>query len=225
MISEPELAGEWDEGRLPEEARPDTVPDRVRGPRGAWWWALGGAVLASAVWAGVLAAQDRYADAPRIAYRHGDDLCEMPLTALSRTTVQLTGSSARQGEHPVLDWSYCGYHTPYVEGALSYQAEVAVQLHKKADPRTEFGASPAGGAGIVEMADSGVAAEQVPGLGERALMNRRTQGLRLQVLDGGAVFTLGVEWFGEDADSSPDVDAVQAAMIEDMRALMTALRT
>ncbi|MET9957690.1 hypothetical protein ABZ128_01105 [Streptomyces sp. NPDC006326] len=56
-------------------------------------------------------------------------------------------------------------------------------------------------------------------------MNRQTQGMRLQVLDGGAVFTLSVEWFGEDADSTPDVDAVQAAMIEDMRALMTALRT
>ncbi len=226
MISEPELEGDWDSGRPAAPAQePDAPRERVRGPRTAWLWALGGAVVASAVWAGALVAQDRFAaTVPRISYRHAEDLCKVKLTAVSAATVQLTGDYARHGEHPALDWAYCVHGGRFAEGHMSYGAEVAVALHKKTDPRTEFGADPAGLRGIGGMASSGGEVEQVPGLGERALLTRRVGGSRLQVLDGGAVFTITVEWFGEQDEPDPDEDAVQAAMIEDMRALMTALR-
>ncbi|MEV6729383.1 hypothetical protein [Streptomyces sp. NPDC051364] len=226
MISEPELEGEWDTGRPATPAEePDAPRERVRGPRTAWLWALGGAVLASAVWAGALVAQDRFGDpAPRIAYRHVEDLCKVPLTAVSASTVKLTGDYARHNEHPALDWAYCEHGAPYADGRLSYGAEVSVQLHKKADPGTEFGADPAGLMGLGRMASSGGEVEQVPGLGERALLTRRVGGSRLEVLDGGAVFSLTVEWYGGQDAPDPDEDAVQAAMLEDMRALMAALR-
>ncbi|MFI6001742.1 hypothetical protein ACIA98_15165 [Streptomyces sp. NPDC051366] len=226
MISEPELEGEWDPGRPPTAAEePESPRERVRGPRRAWLWALGGAVLASAVWAGVLTAQDRFGDAaPRIAYRHAEDLCKVKLTAVSGSTEQLTGDYARHEEHPALDWAYCAHGAPYVDGRLSYGAEVLVRLHKKADPRTEFGAGPTGLGGIGAMASSGGEVEQVPGLGERALLTRRVGGSRLEVLDGGAVFSLTVQWYGEPGAADPDEAAVQAAMVEDMRALMTSLR-
>ncbi|MFD7836075.1 hypothetical protein [Streptomyces sp. NPDC059761] len=226
MISEPELDGEWGTGRPATAAEePDTPREGVRGPRRAWLWALGGAVLASAVWAGVLAAQDRFGDpAPQIAYRHAEDLCKVRLTAVSASTTQLTGDYARHNEHPALDWAYCAHSAPYVEGRLSYGAEISVQLHKKTDPRTEFGADPASLMGMGRMASSGGEVEQVPGLGERALLTRRVGGSRLEVLDGGAVFSLTVEWYGGQGAPDPDEDAVQAAMVEDMRALMASLR-
>ncbi|WP_328763511.1 MULTISPECIES: hypothetical protein [unclassified Streptomyces] len=226
MISEPELAGEWGADRpyMPAQ-EPDAPRERLRGPRRAWLWALGGAVLASAVWAGVLTVQDRFSDpAPRIAYRHVEDLCKVKLTAVSGSTAQLTGDYARHEEHPALDWAYCAYGTPYVDGRLSYGAEVLVQLHKKADPRTEFGAGPTGLGGIGAMASSGGEVEQVPGLGERALLTHRVGGSRLEVLDGGAVFSLTVQWYGGPEAADPDEAAVQAAMIEDVRVLMAALR-
>ncbi|MCX4627847.1 hypothetical protein [Streptomyces sp. NBC_01443] len=226
MISEPELEGEWDPGRPPTAAEePESPRERVRGPRRAWLWALGGAVLASAVWAGVLTAQDRFGDAaPRIAYRHVEDLCKVKLTAVSGSTEQLTGHYGRHEEHPALDWAYCAHGAPYVDGRLSYEVEVLVRLHKKTDPRTEFGAGPTGLGGIGAMASSGGEVEQVPGLGERALLTHRVGGSRLEVLDGGAVFSLTVQWYGEPDAADPDEAAVQAAMVEDMRALMTSLR-
>ncbi|MFE6841402.1 hypothetical protein [Streptomyces sp. NPDC057686] len=226
MISEPELEGEWDAGPPAAPAQePDAPRERVRGPRTAWLWGLGGAVAASAVWAGVLVAQDRFADAPRIAYRHTEDLCKVPLTAVSASTVQLSGDYARHEEHPALDWAYCAHGAPYTEGRLSYEAEVLVRLHKKADPRPEFGAGPTGLGGRGAMATSGGEVEQVPGLGERALLISRVGGSRLEVLDGGAVFSITVQWYGGPDTADPDEDAVQAAMVEDMRNLMTALRT
>ncbi|KOU24106.1 hypothetical protein ADK52_15225 [Streptomyces sp. WM6372] len=226
MISEPELEGEWGTDRPTTAAgEPDTPRERVRGPRRAWLWALGGAVLASAVWAGVLTVQDRFGEpAPRIAYRHAEDLCKVKLTAVSASTTQLTGDYARHEAHPALDWAYCAHGAPWVEGRLSYGAEVLVQLHKKADPRTEFGAGPTGLGGVGGMASSGGEVEQVPGLGERALLTRRVGGSRLEVLDGGAVFSLTVQWYGGQGAPDPDEEAVQAAMVEDMRTLMASLR-
>ncbi|MFB7980084.1 hypothetical protein [Streptomyces vinaceus] len=226
MISEPELAGEWGGDGPATAAEEAGAPrERVRGPRTAWWWALGGAVAASVVWAGVLVAQDRFGDRPpRIAYRHAEDLCKVKLTAVSASTTRLAGDYARHEEHPALDWAYCAYGAPWGDDRLSYEAEVLVELHKKADPRAEFGAGPTGLGGRGAMASSGGEVEQVPGLGERALLTRRVGGSRLEVLDGGAAFSLTVQWYGRPDVPDPDEAAVGAAMIEDMRTLMAALR-
>ncbi|MFE2874752.1 hypothetical protein ACFXG6_26440 [Streptomyces roseus] len=228
MISEPELDGEGEAGRPPTAAEEPVPPrERGRGPRRGWLWALGGALLASAVWAGVLVAQDRFSAAPRLSYRHAEDLCEgRDLAALAKTEVKPGHGLPAHGEHPALDWSYCAYQSDYTEKeAVYYQVQVLAELHKKTDPGAEFGAGPVAGWGL--FAGDGGPAQQVPALPGRAEFRTAAGGgwHRLQVVDGGAEFTLHVQWFGPAAGSDPDPDAIRAAMIEDMRDLMTTLRT
>ncbi|MEU9302947.1 hypothetical protein [Streptomyces sp. NPDC048269] len=227
MIGEPELDGEWEPGSRPAgQARPEAPGEPVRRPARPWLWAVGGALLASAVWAGTLAvSKDRFSSAPRIAYRHSADLCkEAPLTSVSGAAVKLVRDVPRRGEHAALDWSSCAYSADSTqEGRLFFQAQAVVQLHKRTDPGAEFGASPGLGTSLWEGVPTGEQ-EQVPGLGERAVFTRQAKGPRLQVLDGGAVFTILVGWFGEPDAPDPDEDAIKAAMIEDMRTLMAALK-
>ncbi|MFJ3837721.1 hypothetical protein ACWGHM_11365 [Streptomyces sp. NPDC054904] len=228
MISEPELEGEWTSERPAEAARLLEVEDGAgpKGPRRAWWWALGGAVVASAVWAGVLAVQDRFADGPPLAYRHTEDLCQdAELKALSGFAGNLDRGPKRQGRSPALDWSFCSFSSGWEDERTSYFGHVLVELHKRTDPETEFGAGPALDA---RTATDPTDAQEVPGLGERALLFRHVMAPRIQVLAGGAVFTIALEWHtaGTDVapDSEPDEDALAAALIEDARALMSRLK-
>lgn len=222
MISEPELEGEWPPDHAAEPARPDAVGEPVRRPVRPWRWALGGAVLASAVWAGTLALQDRFTDAPRIAYRHSEDLCaQAPLRALGGMAGEFEGGLPQHSESPALDWSYCSYNTVRTEGRASYHGQVLVELHKKTDPGPEFGKGP-NLSSYLEVQT--LQPEKVPGLGEQAVLSGPVKSPQLQVLDGGTVFTLTVQWWGEFGDVETDGDALKAAMIEDLRMLMVALK-
>ncbi|MCX5073625.1 hypothetical protein OHA84_22940 [Streptomyces sp. NBC_00513] len=225
MIGEPELDGEWRTDRVAETAEPAAEPGAARasgrGPRSRWLWVLGGAVLASAVWGGTLVVQNRSVPAPGIAYRHVDDLCsQAPLKALGTingTAFDMTWPGKETS--PALDWSYCRATGGYTEGRPWYGVEVMVERHKKSDPRPEFEARP----GLDPRRTGASDVEEVPGLGERALLRRQPgTDAQLAVLDGGVVFTLRVEW-NVDRDLV-DEDAVHTAMIEDMRALTTRLR-
>nr|WSX50021.1 hypothetical protein OG409_14370 [Streptomyces sp. NBC_00974] len=233
MIGEPEIDGDWDvAGPTGEagEARPDAVRERVRvrGPRAPWLWALGGMAVASAAWAGALAVQDRLSGAPRIDYRHSADLCrEAGFTTLGQAVGRpFEGSETSQGVDRAQDWAYCRSGMRYEKGSVLYGARMLVELHKERDPGAEFASGPGSDAGI--RLDPGERRE-VSGLGDRALLDRyyARSGKRLMVLDGGAVFTLTVEWYQPEpdaADSGVDGDAIEAAMIEDMRSLMARLR-
>ncbi|MCY0940676.1 hypothetical protein [Streptomyces antarcticus] len=236
MISEPEIDTEWDGdgGRGPgaagsAAAGPDegAAAGSVRGR--PWWWALGGAVAASAVWGGVLVGLE-YRDGeepPPTAYRISQDLCrEAPLSALARAAGRIGPTSPSLGESPAADWAYCSYVSSAADSAaeeLVYGAELLVELHKKADPEAEFAAGP----GLTPHLRRGaVRHEEVAGLGERALITDSVgdQGPQLHVLDGGAVFTLSVQWSTGPDDAPPDEDAIKAAVIEDVRALMAVLK-
>ncbi|UQX02765.1 hypothetical protein [Streptomyces sp. RerS4] len=232
MISEPELDGAWPPERPGERAWVDGADgddgsDSSEGPlraaRRPWVWALGGAVVASAVWAGFLVAQDRFSDRPPpLAYRHSEDLCEgSPLPAVSALTGRFGTGRPRHAEDPRVDWSFCGLGTEITDAGFGYEARIQVELHKKVDPEPEFGAGPNGdpdaGAGFIEV-------QQVPGLGERALFDRNVMAPRLRVLDGGAVFTLTLREYRDGGEAPLDEDALTAAMIEDMRTLMRRLR-
>ncbi|MFB0628273.1 hypothetical protein [Streptomyces sp. AB3(2024)] len=236
MISEPELEGEWPAGRPAGEARPDAPsasapppPPSSSSPGGGrvpWRWALGGMVVASVVWAGVLVVQERSsASAPPIRYRHAENLCdEAPLKMLGAMGGSIDGRRPKHGESPAQDWAYCAIGTSGGDRRPAYEHQVMVELHKKLDPGPEFGTGPGLEPG---MRPVGAEVEQVPGLGERALMTTVVGWPQLQVLDGGAVFTLTSRWFavdGPDSAEEPDEDAVKAAMIEDMRQLMARLR-
>ncbi|MFJ6794640.1 hypothetical protein [Streptomyces sp. NPDC091268] len=224
MISEPELEG----GPPPDPAAaPERAAERdgERGPARPWLWALGGAVLASAVWAGAWVVQDRYAGAgPPIAYRTSEDLCaDAPMKAVGTLAGGFEGGGLpRHAESPALDWSSCSLGTRWVEGKLGYQTRMVVEAHHRTDPEPEFGQGP--GADT----DLHVAygpAELVPGLGQRAQITTYTGACRIQVLDGGVVFSLSVAWFGEEGAADPDVDALKAALIADATELMDRLHT
>ncbi|MEW2413775.1 hypothetical protein AB0953_08630 [Streptomyces sp. NPDC046866] len=227
MISEPELEGEWEQDRAQEPARPDPPEAAVRGQRAPWLWGLAGVVLASAVWTTVPALQERSSAAPRIEYRHTENLCkDARLNTLLKVTAPSMSDHPTHRESPALDWSHCEYFTEWVEGGTSYQMQTMVELHKKTDPQAEFGTGPGS---FMDALQAPADVEQVPGLGEKALMTTHFAGAgagpRLQVLDGGAVFTLSVGWLGDtDGAPQPDEDAVKTAMIEDMRVLMGRLR-
>ncbi|MFH7593687.1 hypothetical protein WDV06_01095 [Streptomyces racemochromogenes] len=226
MISEPELEGEW-AADVPA-GPPDTAgpAGRSRSSQAApWRWALGGAVLASAVFAAALVVQERFGETgPPIRYRHSEQLCtETPLKAVGTVLGGLGGGAPSHGEGPAVDWSSCFAGGNREDQAFMSDARVLVELHKKTDPGPEFGAVPE-----QEEYALPVAAERVPGLGERALFSGVAQAPRLQVLDGGTVVTLTVRWWtrgAADAGDRVDPDAVKAAMVEDMRALLTRLRT
>ncbi|MCY0932686.1 hypothetical protein [Streptomyces sp. H34-S4] len=226
MIGEPEIDGGWDTAHPVEEAEPDLPREHARGPRAPWRWALGGVVAASAVWAGTLAMQDRFTDSPRIDYRHSAELCkESPLKTLGQTVGRtFEGAEGSEGVSPAQDWAYCRARMTYEEDSVSYGAEVQVQLHKRTDPVPEFATGPGNSPyAQIDPAER----REVSGLGERAVIDRYHGfgGVRLMVLDGGAVFSLTVHWFlGDEEGSAVDGDAVDAALIEDARALMAKLR-
>lgn len=230
MIGEPEIDGGWETAEPVREAAPDLPGERVRGPRRPWLWALGGAVVASAVWAGTPAVQDRFADTPRVDYRHAENLCqevslEVLAKTINRTAREADSNDPSEGRSGAQDWAHCGIHLRNGKEPLAYQAQVLVELHKKTDPGPEFATGPLGN---TTMRMDPAERREVPGLGDRAVLDQYYGGGgdRLMVLDGGAVFTLTVEWFATSAgeQESVDEDAIDAAMIEDVRALMAKLR-
>ncbi|WP_330332367.1 hypothetical protein OHS33_23430 [Streptomyces sp. NBC_00536] len=217
----------------------EAAPGRERGGGGPWggrWlWALGGAVLASALWAGGLyALGDRLAEPP-MAYRLPEKLCDsMKGTALTAALGDLRkdAPTSMNSEHPALDWGMCSLSTaPPNDGSGnkvgSFNVWATVQLHKKTDPAAEFDVENPWERG-------GFTADRasVPDLGERAVMTPASdaQGPELKVLDGGAVFSLLVSPFGGGDPMRPpgtgrvDYAPIEAAMIADMRALMAAVK-
>ncbi|MGW6685949.1 hypothetical protein [Streptomyces sp. NPDC054961] len=265
MITEPEFDGirsgpresPWADPRRADPGGPPDPPAGSAAPAGPpapaearrpWRWALGGALAASALWAGAgwaLVPQD---DRPPLRYAVPVSLCvDAKLPVLARLgEVRGWEFTPSRWEHPGVDQALCMLRTPPLGSkdpaaapALSYEVQVSVALHKLTDPAPEFGADP-GAAGWLGEGSSSPRA--VPGLGERALITESDYGKwwRLTVLDGGAVFTLHVtawaDGAAEPADGGaaagtgpraappePDADAIQAAMIDDMHTLMKAL--
>ncbi|MEV7418568.1 hypothetical protein [Streptomyces sp. NPDC089919] len=244
MISEPEL----DDFEPPAGERPLRYEDpadpppaaRPRRPRGPWVWALAGAVLASAGWAGALYATGYGRDEgkPPLAYRVPGDLCEeVKAAALLRAFGRpMDGTNHFDVQHPAVDWYSCvgqaqGKETKGWFAAYEYDFTLAV--HKETDPRPELDADADRsfwGAG------EPMKREEVPGLGEYAVMLTGSDegNPELRVVDGGAVFTVRASvnwsWNGdkepqeEHPADSIDTTALQAAMIEDLRSLMAGLR-
>ncbi|MEV8534502.1 hypothetical protein [Streptomyces sp. NPDC051211] len=230
MISEPELDGEWEDGRPAEPVGPAQSPvPPVRGPSRPWRWALGGALAGSALCAGGLHLAGAWpTTGPEVAYRLPENLCKvLEVPALTRIGGNLHGNGPEHREvpHPVLDQAVCMLSSGERKARLGYFVTAQVALHKKADPATEFEVEPL-------LYEDSPERSLVPGLGERALMfvQDSGDGVELKVLDGGAVFRLSASAtdFGDGGSDGErarmDPTAVQAALIEDMRALMEALR-
>lgn len=249
MISEPEMAGEFGasaEREVLDHAGPRPGGERPpRAPRvgGRWLWALGGAVVASAVWGAVLFADGSRDGTPDL---HGYRLGQDPCAAVGLKSIG-AAIAPREPEgdydvgalrHEALDQAQC--YIPLRTGSEQQRAEkgwsvdytvtVKIALHKKTDPGVEFEA----GRTATELGvDPEMDIEAVPGLGDKAYLLSLDEGdQELRVLHGGAVLSLALSsslnWEDngkapDDAAKPPDLGVHKAALISDMRDLMSAL--
>ncbi|GLF94396.1 hypothetical protein [Streptomyces yaizuensis] len=240
MISEPELIGA--DGEIPPRppAPPlppvgddavigDRPPRPPRAPLRAWLWALGGAAVASALWAGGLYAYASREPDPD-GYRVSADLCEdaemKAVTALYGARHEPDPSAQ---EHAAMDWSRCWYSFGEEVTGEGYQdgtgtVVIEYRLSRRTDPGPQFDADV-----MLENSFGGpVDLDPVPDLGERAFFARTESDEvpRLHVLDGQAVVSLYVDPPFDDEGTLPaDVRKdTEKLMIMDMRDLLTALR-
>ncbi|MFD7031759.1 hypothetical protein ACFWAR_27410 [Streptomyces sp. NPDC059917] len=241
MISEPEADAGWTTEVTGSAEGPPGSPaqDLAEGPGGAgrravrggrWAWALGGAVVASALWAGSLYALGDRPDAPPMAYALPEKLCDaLKAKALTAAVGDLRSGNptSQTADHPAMGWAMCMMGSPSdTDRDVTYNVWASVQLHKKTDPEPEFGVeSP-----WMSLTNAGDRIP-VPDLGERAVLARTNdgQGPELRVLDGGAVFSLSVVSVSvkardPGAGDTVDYAPIEAAMISDMRDLMAALK-
>ncbi|MEO3976011.1 hypothetical protein [Streptomyces sp. CAU 1734] len=244
MISEPELIGA-DGGsagppQLPGARRepdlidfdpdagfvldPEPAPARVR-----WLWALGGAVVASAVWAGGISVYDA-GDPDPGGYRSTGNLClEAPMKGLTAILGEAVDNQPRSRKHEARDTATCWYSFPAIVTSPDFDGpslSLMYTLHKKTDPGPEFEA-----AVLTEMALDGDSAllERIDGLGERTLGHSWGDGGgKLRVLDGQAVFELELHQGGlmsSRARGKPaDLTGVREPLLADLRSLMTRLK-
>ncbi|MFF8259205.1 hypothetical protein [Streptomyces virginiae] len=226
MITDPELDGAWETDRAGERAEELAPRGRAEGAAGArrpWLWALGGAVAASAVWAGGLYAFGEKLAAPEISYRATENLCEdFRAQALGRIAGDLHRYRPmnQQNDHPAVRGAICVLQNGESVSTLTVRAQV--DLHKRTDPGPEFDVP-----SLWLAADLGAGrTEAVEGLGERAvvLVSPGDATVQLRVLDGGAVFTIEAYGSGRAQNAPADTAALHAAMAEDARALMAALK-
>ncbi|GGX82820.1 hypothetical protein [Streptomyces fructofermentans] len=245
MISEPELAGEFDAIETREIVGGiDREPTEARQP---WMWALGGALAASVLWAAAVfqfGLGDMRPDAR--GYRITKDSCRsVRLTSLGASIAPRDPANVIDSgllAHPALDQIQCSIPLRLEADAkkqeesgrfTNYTVHVTVALHSKDDPGAEFEAlRRVTGMGVVS--ESNV--KTVPYLGDRAYMIARgADSTELRVLDGAAVLTLALSVItyyasgaADDIDDRPDdtldLSSYQAAMINDMRDVMSSLK-
>ncbi|MCX4709146.1 hypothetical protein [Streptomyces griseus] len=251
MISEPELVGEDGPGAPPDVVSGfDREPATGRRRGSGLLWGVGGALVASVVWAAVVFAYgiggDRKPDLH--GYRVESDSCAaIELKALAEvvgaTEAEPAATELDGIEHPALHRIRCTVILTPADAAAqggedgakwstTYQASVTAELHKETDPRPEFEASST----LTEIDGIAVAqVERVPDLGDLAhLLVMEDNVMQLKMVEGGAVVTLALTaWTNFDADDGeemPDVSpepellAYRADMITDMRDVMKALK-
>lgn len=250
LISEPEMVGEFGAVETAEVMGDlDRVPDSRR-PR-PWLWALGGAAMASALWAAALFSYgvgDRSPDMH--GYRLDRDPCpSLRLKSIGTAITPREAANATESElskHEALDQVTCfiqlrspsGGEQPASGWSFEYTVGITVELHKETDPGAEFAARLRTAGPWI---DREAKLESVPDLGGTAYLRTSDDGYTdLWVLEGGAVLSLSLsaspEYWSEDqgetagGDESgeepdtPDLSPHHAAMISDMRELMSVLK-
>ncbi|MFE7551096.1 hypothetical protein [Streptomyces gardneri] len=235
MISEPELVD--GDGFVVSEVLTETPPPGPPGPpraRRPWLWALGGAVVASAVWGGGLYAHEKRQDQgpDMLGYKSVENLCE---TAELKALVDILGerSSDSDGDSgsnsgpegaadPVLETANCSI--TFGPPETGYTGEVMYIRHLVTDPGPEFDA----------VARRYGEAEPYEGLGEKAyLQTYEDEAAELLVLDGQVEIRVSfnaMSSWNEDTDEPVretkriDLSGIEVPLAQDMTALMAALK-
>lgn len=196
-----------------------------------WLWALGGAVAASAVWGGTLAATGRlWPESPDLAgYAYPDDMCEAADTGAFQADLEPAEVSDWPQElgyqDEALDFGSCtvwlrpigGRDANYVY--LTYEAT----WHKSSDTADEFGPSLVGMEQYGEDdEDNEYASEKLTGLGDESYLVYRTDA------STGALnqATLGVRegWFEFSLTWSSYLDSADYASLTDQEHVAELLR-
>ncbi|MFE5485949.1 hypothetical protein [Streptomyces sp. NPDC056527] len=233
MISEPELAGG---AEFPVAETVRSEPTRPPSPRRPWLWALGGAVVASALWAGGLYAYERSQDGgPDLdGYRTTANLCEQAelkalSTALGKKAVDAGGLTTN---HSALDIARCNATLGGRDSG--FDVAITYSLHKATDPGPEFEPR-------IQDTSYGEDFQRVDGLGETALLwvdrppKGPSTGAWIQVLDGQAevrIEIMAIEAYETEPETgeaterptSHDLSGIGDFLAEDARALMAALK-
>ncbi|MFF9071456.1 hypothetical protein ACF1BP_09720 [Streptomyces sp. NPDC014735] len=247
MISEPEMTGDF----APTDSREvmngfGSEPAGESGKHRPWLWALGGAVMATALWAGAFFL---YGLGDRRPDLHGYRLDKNPCPSLRLKSLgaaigprEKADTGPRLLNHAALDQTRCfislrptgAIDQPGKGWSINYGVGVTVSLHKESDPGAEFEA-------LRQVTDTGIdpeaKLETVPNLGERAYLLTGDDGSsELRVREGGAVFSLNLYVFTQYMDDGshvqrtddepevPKASAYHSAMISDMRDLMATLK-
>ncbi|MFF8956622.1 hypothetical protein [Streptomyces sp. NPDC014894] len=239
MISDIELIGEDGQpvsrpvapGGPAAGTDPEEPAGRRRAPARSWAWALGGAVAASALWAGGLYAYtSREPDLN--GYRASDNLCaDAAMPELTGLYGERSGAEQTGRKDPAMDKAHCwfsfpAFGKPAAEEEPTGSVQLTYTLHRRTDPEPQF--------------DASVAAEElnesehhklvrIQGLGERAywVKNVHNDVPALYVLDGQATLSMHIHSpRSEDGPVRPaDVARLEAIMQDDMRALMEQLQS
>ncbi|WP_406862874.1 hypothetical protein ABZO31_21555 [Streptomyces sp. HUAS MG47] len=224
MISEPELVGGT---HYPEPERLRSEEPAPPGPRQRrpWGWALGGALVASALWAGGLYAYESRPDpGPDMrGYRSATDVCgKAKLEGLAGVLGKASWDATPSVEKdPALEWTICTM--TFGSPETGYSGMIEYTRHLVTDPGPEFEAH----AKPYEM-------EPFEGLGEKAYVSvDGNRGARLRVLDGQVELELSFDsqasWMedqGEPVQKTKEIDlsGIDQVMAQDMAALMAALK-
>ncbi|MFE1549774.1 hypothetical protein [Streptomyces sp. NPDC058718] len=223
MISEPELDG--GDGFVTSEVLTETPPPAPPRTRRPWLWALGGAVLASAVWGGGLYAYEkRQPPGPDLGgYKAVDDLCAIAeFKALSGVLGESSGDAMTAGmDDPAVFETSCP--TMFGPPESGFSVSLTYTLHKVSDPGPEFEAR----------AKYYGLSTPVDGIGEKAFFGDRGEdGGEFRVLDGQVEITLSVyRQYETDEEGNPlgdpkpiDLSGIEVPMTQDLLAVMAALK-
>ncbi|MFD0151410.1 hypothetical protein ACWGQ4_22310 [Streptomyces sp. NPDC055721] len=223
MISEPELDG--GDVFVTSEVLTETPPPRPPRTRRPWLWALGGAVLASAVWGGGLYAYEkRQPSGPDLGgYKSVQSLCETAeFKALAGVLGEPSGDALAAGmDDPAVFETSCPMMFGPPESGFSVSLKYT--LHKVSDPGPEFAAR----ARYYELTTP------IDGIGEKAFFDGRGgEGGEIRVLDGQVELELSVyRQYETDEEGNPlgdtkpiDLSGIEVPMTQDLLAVMAALK-
>ncbi|MGP4111020.1 hypothetical protein ACTWP5_08920 [Streptomyces sp. 4N509B] len=225
-------------------------PGGPRRPLPGWLWAVGGVVVASAVWGGVLVltvggSENSPSEPPPVrpnlaGYTYAADMCETADTSAFDVDYQADGyrePSELAYEHRALDRSACTFYlsplatTGYSSLYLTYDAV----WHKGTSPRAEFAASYRQQEQYEDV-NYDYAVEPVDGLGDEAFIVYQTDTLDdgrlarvvLAVREGWFVHTLTWDAYIDPAEPEmselADPDHVGEAMREATEETLATLR-
>jgi hypothetical protein len=215
----------------------------VRGSgRGGWLWgALAGAAVASAVWAGAASAAPPAGRPDLHGFRIGFSPCA---GGTFDALVQAVGGSAGTAapatfsHGPALDGARCTFTVrsrPERGAVTEYAVALAVDLHRRTDPRAEFQQEAAVDPDTLTVAETATPLADVGDEAYALALQNRTE--LLKVLRGGAVITLRLTSTttaaapsreaapdpSADSDPDPAPNRLVPALADAVRALLVTL--